>query len=368
MKRNRITAIISLALILILSAALLASCAPNTPEAPEITPETIADALPDWQHQFDLGMRFLSQGNYQEAIIAFTAVIEIAPRNAEALVGRGTAHILWQEDLAAARADFELALEIDERNADAWLGLVDIYIRVGEFDRALEIARRGYELTGDAALHDMVQALESGTVRDSEGRVRRSRHYEGGEFVFYALRSYVQGRWTTITTIDPAGNVIAHGDIIHDERGNMLTFFAPMGSGRMERVERTYNDAGQRIRSDQFSSIDGRFFQFFLYEYGADGVRTRSIRHNSDGTMVGYTLFNSQGLPERISQLDRDGQLTSYAILEHDFEGRVIRSANYWADGTLNQVGVWEYDDAGNLISETWYNADGTVVHQTIFE
>ena len=39
---------------------------------------------PTWQEQYDLGVRYLSEGNYEEAIIAFTAAIEIDPNKAEA--------------------------------------------------------------------------------------------------------------------------------------------------------------------------------------------------------------------------------------------------------------------------------------------
>jgi len=35
--------------------------------------------VPTWQEQYDLGVRYLSEGNYEEAIIAFTAAIEIDP-------------------------------------------------------------------------------------------------------------------------------------------------------------------------------------------------------------------------------------------------------------------------------------------------
>ena len=34
---------------------------------------------PTWQEQYELGVRYLSEGNYEEAIIAFTAAIEIEP-------------------------------------------------------------------------------------------------------------------------------------------------------------------------------------------------------------------------------------------------------------------------------------------------
>lgn len=41
-----------------------------------------------WQEQYDLGLRYLSEGNYEEAIIAFTVAIEIDPRQALAYVRR----------------------------------------------------------------------------------------------------------------------------------------------------------------------------------------------------------------------------------------------------------------------------------------
>ena len=46
-----------------------------------------------WQEQYDLGVQYLSEGNYEEAILAFTAAIEIDPNQAEAYLGRGDAFI-----------------------------------------------------------------------------------------------------------------------------------------------------------------------------------------------------------------------------------------------------------------------------------
>ncbi len=37
-----------------------------------------------WQEQYDLGVRYLSEGNYEEAILSFTQAIEIDPKSAEA--------------------------------------------------------------------------------------------------------------------------------------------------------------------------------------------------------------------------------------------------------------------------------------------
>lgn len=35
------------------------------------------EAALTWQEQYDLGVRYLSEGNYEQAVIAFTAAIEI---------------------------------------------------------------------------------------------------------------------------------------------------------------------------------------------------------------------------------------------------------------------------------------------------
>lgn len=41
-----------------------------------------------WQEQYDLGIRCLSDGNCEEAILAFTTAIEIDPKRPDAFLGR----------------------------------------------------------------------------------------------------------------------------------------------------------------------------------------------------------------------------------------------------------------------------------------
>ena len=105
-----------------------------------------------WQEQYDLGIRYLSEGNYEEAIIAFTVAIEIDSKRAPAYVGRGDAYVLsgeTDENMVAAQADYEKAIELDETNVDAYLGLADVYVWQGDYDGALDILRNGQNKTGD---------------------------------------------------------------------------------------------------------------------------------------------------------------------------------------------------------------------------
>lgn len=46
-----------------------------------------------WQEEYDLGVRYLSEGNYEEAVISFTAAIEIAPLLVDGYLMLSEAHI-----------------------------------------------------------------------------------------------------------------------------------------------------------------------------------------------------------------------------------------------------------------------------------
>lgn len=106
---------------------------------------TSCQKQPTWQEQYDLGMRYLSESNYEEAILAFTAAIEIDPNNALSYVGRAEAYVqmdVTESDtatgsLAAAQADYETALMLDDTLADAYLGLAEVYWRQGFTDEAM---------------------------------------------------------------------------------------------------------------------------------------------------------------------------------------------------------------------------------------
>lgn len=121
-----------------------------------------------WSKQYDLGVRYLSDGDYEEAIIAFTAAIEIDPGQAPAYVGRGNASFALfsktggdQELLKQARDDFKEAIGIDPLIVEAYDKLSEVYLELGDVEKAIGILREGYEETGDPALRSAEDELIS---------------------------------------------------------------------------------------------------------------------------------------------------------------------------------------------------------------
>lgn len=70
-----------------------------------------------WKEQYGLGMQYLTEGDYEQAILSFTAAIEIDPKLPEAYIGRGDAYSAL-EDFEKALADYEQAAELGAEGMD----------------------------------------------------------------------------------------------------------------------------------------------------------------------------------------------------------------------------------------------------------
>ena len=81
-------------------------------KAPTVEPR---DERPEWKVQYDLGVRYLSEGNYEEAIIAFTAAIEIDPKQPKIYDRLATAYELAGDDEAALRTLLDGAAATGDR-------------------------------------------------------------------------------------------------------------------------------------------------------------------------------------------------------------------------------------------------------------
>lgn len=99
---------------------------------------------PTWQEQYDLGIRYLNDGDYEEAVIAFTA-----------------------------------AIEIDPMQVDTYYALANTYIAQNDFEQAREILVKGVEKTGAQKLQDLIDAIDSGNIVDYWGNIRKMAGYDG---------------------------------------------------------------------------------------------------------------------------------------------------------------------------------------------
>ena len=172
-----------------------------------------------WQEQYDLGTKYLTDGNYEEAILAFTAAIEIDPKQALAYVGRGDAYMAGI-DLDAelsgdawdacdrAVADYLAALDLDETLDDVYYKAAEACLALGDTEAARDILRRGYDATGDEEMLTWAEELDGNVQERSEtvtltGVVIRNVDYYGAQWERY--RDTYQTSPTAVCTMDTYG-------------------------------------------------------------------------------------------------------------------------------------------------------------------
>ena len=137
-----------------------------------------------WQEQYDLGMKYISEGNYEEAVVAFAAAIEIDPKNVNAYIGRADAYLVWADTERSdgeiteeimqwyqlAEADYLSVLETEPENAEIYKKLFELYRNTGNTDKAADILQDGIDACGpDEELLRLAE--EMGYELDENGRL-----------------------------------------------------------------------------------------------------------------------------------------------------------------------------------------------------
>ncbi len=75
---------------------------------------------------------------------------------------------LTEQKYEQAIAEFRKIIEIDPKNADAYIGMAKAYIGIGDTDKAIEVLEDGYEQTNDDRILEMLEELKSGEESTTE--------------------------------------------------------------------------------------------------------------------------------------------------------------------------------------------------------
>lgn len=127
------------------------------------------ETAPTWQEQYDLGIRYLSEGNYEEAIIAFTAAIEIDPKRPE-----------------------------------GYLSLAEAYTGAGDADGAKNVLENGFAATGSEDIRALLEELAGPAENDS------------GQYTLHVAQDSILG---TLELSDVAWSYSEDNDIVRFNEG-----------------------------------------------------------------------------------------------------------------------------------------------------
>lgn len=364
-----------------------------------------------WQEQYDLGMRYLNEQNYDEAVLAFTAAIKIDPNQEDLYLALADVYMLQQnyseainilekgqetlsqtsdgftdklaqvyiqraqyliaqgeteENLAAALADYEKAKELGYTAANLWLGMADVYIRQGDYDKALDILQQGLKAVGDnPEILAKIAELENWHITDSDGVVRtRVRHlyvsqFDGETGWFHIIRYDAQGREVQVyLTHEMAMGEIVNGmkvDILYDEQGRRVqTYDFYPSFGELIKVTNTYNEQGLLVQQERTMNENPVFDYRYLYEYDDQGREISREIQDSKGEWYWRSTCEWDGMTMIEQKVNAMGEGPWAVQSTYDENGRLLKVVEF------DTVTEYQYDAMENQIRQTTY-VNGTI-------
>jgi len=262
-----------------------------------------------WQEQYDLGIRYLGESNYQEAILTFLA-----------------------------------AIDIDPKQMNAYVGLAEVYEKQEDYVNALLILQQAMEVPdgiGGETLHEVLER-----IRQASGiwSVNKSVHADGS---YYIRARDERGQIIFHRNYNADGTLDTADEYQYDEQGRQIGILS-------------YNAAGELARETVLDPARESWSRSRSYEYDDAGVLTGSTVYEYDYIGIGESGIPTSG-PIRKEEYDAAGVMLSALDWEYNDRAETIGSRKYNGDGVLETYSVTEYDVPGMKSRRTVYDADGTL-------
>lgn len=361
-RNTRLYAARVLALILVL--ALLAACGKEEPgDGPadslaQSGEPTETQEASDWQSQYELGLRLLGEGKYEEAVIAFSAAIEIEPKRAAAYMARGDAYASMAKPSSEAGAetgadatalsvsaaeDYGRAVELlnawygdgapedGESIETAWmlpkdLTYSDAVSRMVELYRQLAadyVATEDYEAASETLRR--AQELLEGCVSSGDG----SEMPGITEELLEQLRSGIEGLLQDYERLAGAGQLNAYGTTIFEQREE-YEVYEEMPAERRALIDRLVECA---------LSGDAQGLEGYLPEAGSSSEFIYTAKEGYRIMMICFSSASGDGGDVYIEVREENG-VAKACLLSHGGVGAVVEERIYASGRSVN----WQWD------------------------
>lgn len=354
--------------------------------------------------QLSLGQKYLDELDYEQAIAAYEAVLEIDPKNEEAIVKLIESYFEIEEyDLAISLVNEEEENIFSVESIDK---IEDIQERI---DSNIEKARvsfienllieQGLELSdlikfdgeGNVVEYDETGAyINKKKFYDEEGKITLAEEYfeDGSIILTYEYNEngdlvreiYPDGsvgmsyeydeEYKLLCEILPSGEVMASYE--YDQDGNLVSKILSYGSSHKYEYDSDNNliqdmnygideDGEQFVYSISYYDKNNNLVKYYIggnpgryeeYEYDENGNKIKYIEYYEDGTMEDWIEYNENG---------------NWTKQKFYFDGRLRSTNEYIYDENYNRIQTLVTDENGNIVIEIRYDTEGNEIYYNNF-
>ncbi len=296
------------------------------------------------EYSLELAQRYIDDGNYEEAIEVYTALIEVEPNNTSLYMGRAEAYT-HVEKYPEASEDFTQVISIDNTEAEA-------YAKRGVLSYVT-----GEEESGDNDLQEVVALTEDYAEEDKEELYEQVEKYVA-IFDFIEEQTDYSGEYYAKIYEFPNG---AHLVIVHDETYTFtVEYFAENEEIEIKPIR---NQSAIWTIEPAIAGNEvydwGIFFEDLYLPFAIEqkGYPNRNLNEQALGYNTHVTAIRTE---DQVLICDYEGNIISNASLPADDYGRYAFQTGYtWYTGTSEIKYMFLPSDAYH--PGIVYNADFSV-------
>ena len=275
----------------------------------------------DWQEQYDLGMRYLREGDYEEAILAFSA-----------------------------------AIEIDDSRPEAYMGRAEAYEGLGEHDKALRDYKRARKIARENDDEDLVEDLEE-IIEDLEEIIEDEENGKAEEPAVEPVR--------LLTKVEVRRDSNLDSDYVlyyNDQNQLIQRVFTEYSYGYSTAFAHTYDDLGRLVtvtwgefgREEYSYDSEGRVATYY---YAEGGATSTMYEYDDQGRLFREFSWVDTGYEEVLYTHDEQGRCIGGSLEYTEYNGDAIHT------GTVS----FTYDPLGRLAEKTAVREDYTTHTEYVY-
>lgn len=295
-----------------------------------------------WQEQYDLGVRYLSEGNYNEAVLAFEAAIQIDSKNELAYIGLIDVYGALQNQ-EMVRSVLKEALEQCGETESLQQKEEEIQAEERPEQAISDVPLEGYP---KSERHDYGDNYYS--IEDFDAYGRKTKEYNHFSDGTYEILEYNEWGEAIISTQYLADDTVAGvWQWTYNDSGNLIEFvtndYTVTGNDSSNYSQQKYSEKDATIVLYALYRFSNGDYTEWKYNYDDRNV-TISVSQLSQkyGTtpMEAQFIYELESASNRIEtwgpSWDENG-IIDITVFERSENGEDVRSVNLYTDGTVEE-------------------------------
>ncbi len=311
--------------------------------------------------QLDLGDKYITELDYDNAIIAYEKAIEIDPDSEEAYIGLANAYI---ELIDLAMENFD-----NNHSEESVKYITDLLNKLIIINKRLMSEEISEKILSIQKILDENYNTKEPEDNNDENSIDEKSNDEIGKLL-------VKQSW-----YDKDGNVFQWYEYEYDETGRKIKTISQSGISECEydnqgnlikegNTAYTYDNEGRQT-GRTITDDNGVPYFVEITQYYDKSETTSWTQTMPDGTTsvrVSTALYENGLISERNTN-DGDGNRISYEYYQYDNDGKLIENDFYDASTEkCTSVFKYYYDTDGDLIQVDSLNDKGEVVNKIVYE